>query len=458
MATISSPHASSESPGGARDVESAPGWHPATRVAFRFCFLYFGLYVVTTQMLQAFLDIPGLELPDLGILPPARPLFLWIGRHILGLAPPSRIVTGTGDTVYGWIQSFSLLLIAIIGTVIWSVVARRRTAQATLYGWFRLFLRIALGVTFVFYGSIKVIPTQMPALDLPRLVEPFGNFSPMGVLWSSTGASPAYEIATGGVELLGGLLLFFPVTTIVGALVCLLSATMVFLANMTYDVNLKLFSFHLIAMSLFLLAPNARPLFDLFIRHRPGSLRPEPAVDGSPSAWRKIVIAQAVFCVYTLAIIGYGSITIWKTSWLSGGPRLAIFGIWDVDSMAVGGAAKPPLLSDSTRWRRVIFQGPMATFQRMDDTFRQYAVTVDSTARSLTLSPVDTTPSDIRLTADTTKPKSLLTYRRVDREHLIIDGKMDQQDVHLALTFRDPDSFLQRSRGFHWISEVPFNR
>lgn len=339
------------------------------------------------------------------------------------------------------------MLIATVATAIWSVVSRRRTEHARLYGWFRLFLRIALGATLLYYGMAKVIPAQMPTLDLIRLVEPFGNFSPMGVLWASTGASPAYEIVTGCVEVLAGLLLFFPVTSLVGALLGLMAATMVFLANMTYDVNVKLFSFHLIALSLFLLAPNARPLFDLFIRHRAGSLRSEPAVGGSPSVWRKIVIAQAVFCVYTLAIFLYLGVRIWKTSPLSGAPRSPLFGIWDVDSMALGGAAKPPLLSDSTRWRRVIFQGPTATFQRMDDTFRQYGVTVDSTTRSFTLS-----------TGDTTKPKSVLTYRRVDHEHLIIDGKMHDQNVHLALTFRDPDSFLVRSRGFHWVSESPFNR
>lgn len=449
MATIPSPYAASalEPSRVAGDVESAPGWHPATRIAFRFCFLYLGLYVVTTQMMAAFLDIPGLDLPDLGVLPPARPLFLWIGKHILGLAPTISFPNaGTGDNLFGWVQAFSLLLIATLATVIWSVVARRRTQHAKLYGWFRLFLRVAVGATFLYYGFAKVIPHQMPILDLVRLVEPFGNFSPMGVLWSSVGASPAYEIAIGCAEVLGGLLLFFPVTSLVGTFVCLMDATMVFLLNMTYDVNGKLFSFHLIVMSLFLLAPNARPLFDLFIRHRIGSLRPEPAMGGSASAWRKIVIAQAVFCVYTVAIFVYGGVRDWRT-YGGGAPRSPLFGIWDVDSMAVGGAAKAPLLSDSTRWRRVIFQVPAAaTFQRMDDTFQQYVATVDSTARSLTL------------TDSTTKSKSVLTYRRVDHEHLLIDGTMDAQDVHLALTFRDPDSFLQRSRGFHWVSEVPFNR
>jgi hypothetical protein len=35
---------------------------------------------------------------------------------------------------------------------------------------------------------------------------------------------------------------------------------------------------------------------------------------------------------------------------------------------------------------------------------------------------------------------------------------MDGHTVHIELSYRDPDSFLQRSRGFHFISEVPFNR
>jgi hypothetical protein len=457
MATISSPYAADAAelsliPG---DVDYA-GWHPATRVAFRFCFLYFGLYIITTQMLAAFIPIPGLNLPDLGVLPPLRQLFLWIGNHLLGLAPPtSPPKTGTGDTLFGWIQAFSLLLIATIGTAIWSVVARRRRDHRKLYGWFRLVLRIAVGTAFLVYGFAKVIPSQMPILDLARLVEPFGNFSPMSVLWSSIGASPVYEVATGCAEVVGGMLLFFPATSLVGTLICLMDAAMVFLLNMTYNVDVKLFSFHLVVMSLFLLAPNARPLFDLFIRHRVGSLRAEPAVGGSPSAWRKLVIAQAVFAVYILAVVAVSAVHDWNT-YGGGAPRSPLFGIWNVDSMTVGGVTKVPMVSDSTRWRRVIFQSvDAATLQRMDDSFRHYRASIDSTAGSLTLTLLDSlTPSKV----DSAAPKSVLTYRRVDLEHLLIDGTLDAQDVHLALTARKLDSFLQRRRRFHWVSEFQFDR
>jgi hypothetical protein len=39
-------------------------WRLATRIAFRLCFLYFSLYVLTTQMLNALFN--NLPLPSLG--------------------------------------------------------------------------------------------------------------------------------------------------------------------------------------------------------------------------------------------------------------------------------------------------------------------------------------------------------------------------------------------------------
>ncbi len=103
----------------------------------------------------------------------------------------------------------------------------------------------------------KVFPLQMPAPQLTRLLEPFGNFSPMGVLWYSIGSSFAYERFVGAVELSAGLLLFIPQTHLLGALLALTASVEIFVLNMTYDVPVKLFSFHLVLMSSVLIAPHA---------------------------------------------------------------------------------------------------------------------------------------------------------------------------------------------------------
>ncbi|MGH9393557.1 MAG: hypothetical protein ACRD1E_05255, partial [Terriglobales bacterium] len=38
-------------------LSAPPRWRPLTRVAFRFCVLYFGLYIVLTQMLTSLLFV-----------------------------------------------------------------------------------------------------------------------------------------------------------------------------------------------------------------------------------------------------------------------------------------------------------------------------------------------------------------------------------------------------------------
>lgn len=447
-------HVSAESHPGRRfpsyspESDVTPHWSAPTRVAFRLCFVYFGLYVITTQMLSGLLPVPGVDIPVLGVLPPTRDFVLWIGQHVLRI---SRSIaphpTGSGDTAFDWVQAFTLLLIASFATAVWSVVARQRQHHARLFAWFRLFLRFALGTTFLTYGLSKVIPEQMPILALSRLVEPFGNFSPMGVLWYSVGASPAYEIFIGSAEVAAALLLFLPRTATLGAVLGLMDAIGIFTMNMTYDVPVKLFSFHLILMSLFLLAPNVPRLLDLFLFERTTGLRGEPSVGASARARRTGVIAQVAFALYVVVMGVYQGVQGWN-QYGGGAPRSALFGIWDVQQMSIDGLLHPPLLSDTTRWRRVIFQSPGgATFQRMSDAFDRYLAGIDTTAKTLTLTP-----------PDPVKTKSVLSYQRPAKDRLIVDGSLNGHTIHMELAFRDPNSFLVRSRGFNWVQEFPFNR
>ncbi len=113
----------------------------------------------------------------------------------------------------------------------------------------------------------------------------------MGVLWTSVGASPAYEIFTGGAELFAGFLLIFPRTATLGALIAMADMMQVFVLNMTYDVPVKLLSFHLIVMSLLFLAPNILQLFNFFFQERtsgpriPGAALPSHHAPIASPAW-----------------------------------------------------------------------------------------------------------------------------------------------------------------------------
>src|SRR5204863_9846194 len=123
--------------------------------------------------------------------------------------------------------------------------------------WFRLFLRFALAAQMFYFGMSKVIPTQFPPASLVTLVKPVGNLSPDDMLWTFMGSSIAYQMFTGWAEVAAGVLLVVPRTATIGALIAFADMLQVFVLNISYDVGLKQTSFHLMAIALFLLAPES---------------------------------------------------------------------------------------------------------------------------------------------------------------------------------------------------------
>ena len=438
---------------------SAPRWSLATRIAFRFSALYFGLTILSTQLFSAVFMLPSPR-----YLTGFNDALVWVGTHVFRISRPIPMqFSGSGDKLIDWVLAGTLLLIALLATIVWSLLSRR-ASYPRMNMWFRLLVRFALGATLVRYGLGKVIPLQMPTLFLARLVEPFGNFSPMGVLWYSIGASPAYEAFIGAVELLAGVLLFFPRTTLLGALIGLAATGEVFVLNMTYDVPVKLLSFHLVLLALFLLAPYARNLCDLLLFHRPLAPAEEPPVGSTPRRRRYWLIAQAGYGTVTVALALSASLIGWL-QYGAGAPKSPLYGIWDVEQMTIDGELRPPLVTDDLRWRRVIMQTPdVAVFQKMDDTLERYGASFDKDGRTLkvTPQPSNTTQPGNTAPIGNTPPSdaapSTLTYSRPSAERLVMDGTMDGRVVHLELKQRDLNSFVLNSRGFHWIQEVPFNR
>jgi hypothetical protein len=156
--------ATTQIPEPAQEIQ-APHWHPATRVAFRFCFVYFGLFCICTQIFGGLISIPKMEILD----PPrsgpcARSLF-WTAAHIFHARLPLVYTgSGSGDKTFDWVLAFCLLVFAALATAIWSVLDRRRENYVTLYKWFRLFIRFALAGTNVWlrHGQTHSLANAFP--------------------------------------------------------------------------------------------------------------------------------------------------------------------------------------------------------------------------------------------------------------------------------------------------------
>jgi uncharacterized membrane protein YphA (DoxX/SURF4 family) len=423
-----------------------PRWNLALRIAFRFWMIYLGLYCLATQVIISLLNAAemGTDFPDPATVWPLRPVISWTGAHIFHVnASPSPVFrgnSGTLDDMFGWVMTFCLLVIATAATVVWSLLDRHRENYAGLHKWFRLFIRIALAGQMIIYGMSKVIPVQMPYPSLTRLLQPFGTLSPMGALWGFMGATPAYETFTGCAELAGGLLLIIPRTTTLGAVFSLAAMIQVFVTNMTYDVPAKRFAFHTMLLPCFLLAPVVARLVK-------SALSTQEQLFRGVRANRIALAAQVMLGLWFVGLSCHYAWGAWNTRG-GGRPLSPLYGIWEVKQMSIDEQPRPPLLTDSTRWRRAIFDFPdRMAFQRTDDTFAPYGASVNLPERTLAL----TKSGDKNWRAS-------FTFQRPVGDQLILDGRMDNHQVHMELQLTDRNSFLLVSRGFHWIQEAPLGR
>ena len=280
-----------------------PRWNLALRIAFRFWLVYLGLYCLATQIITT---LEGAVFPDPATLWPLRPVIFWTAAHIFHVNAPLLSFgggsSGTLDDTFGWVMTFCLLVIATAATVVWSLLDRSRENYAELHKWFRLFVRFTLAGQMIVYGFSKVIPIRMPYPSLTRLLQPFGTFSPIGVLLNSMGSAPAYEIFTGCAELAGGLLLIVPRTATFGALISLAAMIQVFMLSMTYDVPLKLFDFHVMLLSCFLLAPDVPRLVRFLLLHRTTSLSTEAQLFRGVRANRIALAAQIILGLWLVGL------------------------------------------------------------------------------------------------------------------------------------------------------------
>ena len=413
----------------------AERWSLPTRVAFRFFFCFFLLF---------FFPFPFDLVPQMGELLPAlwEPVVSAAAKGIFGVTVDATF-NGSGDKTFHWVQLFVIVAASAIATPIWSIADRKRVAYPRLYPWFRVYVRFALAAAMIGYGAYKVIPSQFVIPPLERFVQPFGDASPMGLLWTFMGASIPYTVFTGIGELAGGLLLTMRRTTLLGALITAAVMTHVVVLNFTYDVPVKIYSTVLLLAALTIAAPDAKRLFDFFRRH------PDPPLFERRRLRITSAVAALLFVATSLGL-SFKQSYEQRTRMLAGRSPASspIFGIWNVDDLTIDGVSHPPLTTDTTRWRRLVVSGAaLGTIYNMDDTRTRFAIALDEKAGTLTFTK-RTDPAF----------KAVFNVQRRDPNTMLLDGTFEGKKTTAMLRRVENREFLLTSRGFHWINEVPFNR
>jgi hypothetical protein len=286
-------------------------WPLYQRIAFRFAFLYLGLFCTPIPgQGSVFEVIPhiGDSLGDhLGL--PLATLALWTGRHLFHLQgdAASWQFTGSGDTALHWVTYFCIFALALVGTLIWSVADRHRTNYNTAMAWLHILLRFTLAFAMLDYGFSKIYPRQFISPSPDVLSETYGASTPMRLLWVMMGSSPLYRIAAGAAEVAAGFLLMFRRTATTGALLAAAVMANVALLNFAYDVPVKLYSAHLCLAALFLLIPDLRAIFRFLIQRREAALSKPWLPEFKNSTVRRAArILHAIVILFALLTHGVG--------------------------------------------------------------------------------------------------------------------------------------------------------
>jgi hypothetical protein len=416
-------------------------WQPVNRILFRFIFAYFVLYNFPFP-LNALPYVAEWTAPYYELWNRAIP---WIGKQLFHLKI-TDFPNGSGDTTFNYVQIFVFAAIAAAAALVWSVLDRRRTQYTRLYGWLRIYVRFSLATAMISYGAVKVIKSQFPSPTLDRLVQPIGDLSPMGLLWIFMGSSHSYNIFTGLGEMMGGLLLTARRTLLLGALVSIAVLSNIVMLNFSYDVPVKLYSLHLLAMAVFLCLPELRRLANFLVLNRPV----EP-VALHPLFKRKW-LDRGALAVRTLFVIWFAYLSLnqgWagRTTYGDLAPKAALYGVWNVETFEADGKVLPPLITEPFRWRRVIFDRPIRmAIQAMSDSRRRFLFKQASKSNVLTLTKVEDP-----------KWQATLTYTQTAPGLVAMEGTFDGRKIRATLRRANTSDFLLLSRGFHWINEYPLN-
>ena len=259
------------------------------------------------------------------------------------------------------------------------------------------------------------------------LQQRIGNLWPNHLLWWTIGASPPFETLTGLAELLGGVLLLVPWTTLLGALICAANMLLVFMLNMCYDVPVKLPSLHLMVMALILIAPDLRRLAGVFVFNR----RVEPARIPPLFAHKWLNrVPHVLLLLYGLRGVDGSLETAAERYRRFHPPRPPLYGLWSVEGFARDGR-DVPLFTDPDRWRLVMFaERGLLRVEQMTGAKRIYELDLKMEGKTMTLKAAK--PQD-KQAPKLAPSQAMFSFAQPRDDVLILEGQLDGRRTQVRL-------------------------
>jgi len=430
-------------------------YHPAAwplwqKVLFRFFVIYFVLQVFQRPFFE---DVPGfrqLANAQHYICFKAVNFFNNYILHNKGTLTPMALST---DSLFHWVQLTLFFTLAVTGTIVWSIIDRKRRSYNRASYCLVTLLRFYLAYVSFMYGIIKLYGLQMPFPTLTYLATPVGDLLPIKLSWLYIGYSGPYQIFSGLMEFTVGVLLLYRRTVTLGLFIGLGVYANVLMMNLGYDIPVKIFSAHLVLMILYLLARDAKRVANFFIFNRPASqsVLYSPVLSKTGNMFR--LAAKCIFLLAVMYLVAgpYGSL---KTQLAAEKTELKPipYGLYDVTLFVKNGDTLPVLANDTLIWKDIIFErgNNYASVNTGDTLFRKIY------NRGLFYYKADTLNNTITAFKRTEKrkwPVFKSKYKLAgNNKHVQMWIKLKKDSLYLELD-KSNRKFKLAEKPFHWVTK-----
>ncbi|MEM8964149.1 MAG: hypothetical protein AAGD38_21875 [Acidobacteriota bacterium] len=412
------------------------------RFGQRFFVVYFLLMIFPFPLYY----VPGISVGAQAYATGLEQLTIWVGDTVFNV-DASITRTGSGDTTNSYVWLFIRAVLSLVVATIWMLVARGRAMSARFFDGVLVYCQLFLASILLSYGWHKLMPVQFSAPGPDRLLNSFGQTSPMGLVWVFMGTSAPYQMFAGFGEVLAGLLLFWRRTRLLGAIIGAVVMANVAALNYCFDVPVKLSSTHYLLIASIVIARDFSRLKAFFITNQaapPAEFEPFPVERG----WLRhtyLVLKLIVFGYFGffMAYQNYGMLH--EYGFLKDtGP---FHGFYEIESFTRDGLSGREI-EDEHRWVRVGINGRYNGLGavRANGYWRRYFFQLDEEQEGA-------------LTMRVRGEEYPMTYEWVEDDVLAFRGQLEGGEVEIVLR-RVPEEqeSLLTTRGFHWINEYPFNR
>lgn len=424
-------------------------WPVWRKITFRFFFIYFLLFTSPWTWLDS---IPGVSFVTQYWYSAETWIVQLFNKYLLhvkeNVAP---VFNGSGDTSYSWAQLFTHLLLALTGCMIWSIIDYKRNHYKITDFWLRNIVRYYVSLVAFLYGIIKLFALQMPFPNLSQLATPLGDYLPMRLSWMFVGYSAPYQMFSGLMEVMVGILLLNRKTITLGSLMGIGVFANVAMLNLSYDIPVKIYSIQLFISCIFLAVHDWRRIANFFV------LNKATETDSSyelilTKKWQRVarIIAKTTFVILFVAMPFYNSWSRYDNLRKQSDLKPIKSGVYDIKTFVRNHDTIPPLITDTLHWKDIIFEkGGLGSVNSTDTLFRQryrrgyFYYQPDTLTRTIA---IKYTPSD-------TAALFTMKYDIPDENRIHLWTVVRGDSLYLELV-RSKRHFQLAERQFHWLSEA----